>query len=209
MTNFAFSRIVFISLIALLMSSEPGNSKSDIEANEFMNTLSQHIVNIVTDDKLSKAERNEKYYKLFVSSLDILNISKFILSRYWDIATPEQQQEFINLLEKITVMIWANRFQMNYTNESLEILSISNEDDREWLVDSQITNKNNDKINLQWKLRESDDNSFLIFDVLINSISMIITQRLDYNAIMRANNGNIDKLIEIMRTKLSQLQASH
>ena len=61
-------------------------------------------------------------------------MGRFVLSRYWRIATPEQQKEFLLLFEEINVLTWARRFQ-EYNGESLDTLGASKEDERNWTVE--------------------------------------------------------------------------
>jgi phospholipid transport system substrate-binding protein len=200
-------RATFALLIALTLGTTPGHAQTDDAAKKFVGTLAQRAITTVADRQISQIERDERFRKLFVSAFDIPEIGRFVLSRYWRAATPDQQQEFLSLFEDITVLTWAKRFQ-DYNGESLETVNASKDGDQNWMVDSHILRNQGPQVPVQWRLRENDDGSFRVVDIIVEGVSMAITHRSDYASAMQSNGGRIDGLLSIMRTKLDQLKAA-
>lgn len=202
-----FLRTTFAFLVALTLNVTPGNAQTDDGAQKFIGELAQRAITTVADRQLPQVERDERFRKLFVSSFDIPEIGRFVLSRYWRVATPDQQHEFLSLFEDINVLTWAKRFQ-DYNGESLETDGGRKDGDRGWVVDSHILRAQGPQIPVQWRLKQSDDGSFRVVDIVVEGVSMAITYRSDYAAAMQANGSKVDGLLSIMRTKLDQLKAA-
>lgn len=192
--------------LATAMSSAVQAQSAD-DAQRFIEALAQRAITTVANKQLTQNERNELFRRLFISSFDIPEIGRFVLSRYWRSATADQQQEFLTLFEEITVLTWTKRFQ-DYNGEKLEPLGSTKDGDRGWLVDSRILRSEGPPILVQWRLKTADDGNFRVIDINVEGVSMAITHRSDYGAAMQANGGRLDGLLATMRTKLDQLRAA-
>ena len=181
-------------------------AESGDDARDFINSLAEKAITNVADAQISEVERAERFRKLFSESFSIPDISRFVLSRYWKVATPEQQQEFVHLFEDVTVLTWARRFR-DYKGEKLEVLSAAKEGEHGWTVDSKIQKQQPPAVPVRWKLRETP-NGLRIIDIAVQGVSLAITHRDDFNAQMQANEGNFDTLLSNLRTKIDQLKAA-
>jgi phospholipid transport system substrate-binding protein len=202
-----FLRAVFGFLFAFTVNASQGHAQSEDDAKKFIGTLADRAITTVADRQIPQIERDERFRKLFVSSFDIPEIGRFVLSRYWRTTSPDQQQEFLSLFEDITVLTWAKRFQ-DYNGESLETVGASKDGDHGWIVDSHILRNQGPMIPVQWRVRARDDGSLRVVDIIVEGVSMAITLRSDYASAMQANGARIDGLLSTMRTKLDQLKAS-
>jgi phospholipid transport system substrate-binding protein len=203
----SFLKISLALGITLGMIPRLALAQSGDDAQKFVSGLAQQAITTVANRQLSQPERDDRFRKLFVSSFDIPEIGKFVLSRFWRTTSPEQQQEFISLFEDITVLTWSKRFQ-DYNGESLEPLGVAKDGDKGWLVDSRILRNQGPPIPVQWRIKEADAGSFRVVDIVVEGVSMAITLRSDYAAALQGNGGRIDGLLAIMRTKIDQLRAA-
>jgi phospholipid transport system substrate-binding protein len=194
---------VSVALVGLAMPAD-GRAASVQDAQALIQTLAGNAITAVADKQLSDGEREERFRRLFVSSFDIPGISRFVLARYWRSATPAQQQEFLKLFEDINVVTWARRFK-EYDGENLET-TMAAADDTGWTVDSRIARRQGPPIPVQWRVRQIEDGSLRVVDIVVEDASMAITMRSDYSAAMQANGGQFDSLLATLRTKTAQLK---
>ncbi len=91
-----------LPLVAVL----PGllHAEGPDEAQRFVGALAHRAISTVADPQLSRSERDERFRNLFVTAVDLPEIGRFVLSRYWRNATADEQQEFLRLFEDITVL---------------------------------------------------------------------------------------------------------
>ncbi|HLN23655.1 MAG TPA: ABC transporter substrate-binding protein [Patescibacteria group bacterium] len=181
-------------------------AESGDEARQYVESLAQRAISTVADKQISEKERDERFRNLFVSSFDIPEIGRFVLARYWRIASPDQQQEFVRLFEEMTVLTWAKRFR-DYSGEHLEALDSNRDGDHGWMIDSRIVRNQGPPIPVQWRLREGPE-GLRVVDLIVEGVSLAITHRSDYGAAMQGNGGKIDALLSTMRTKIDQLKAA-
>jgi phospholipid transport system substrate-binding protein len=197
---------VAASLVIAVLGG-PIRAETADDAQKFIQGLAQRAITTVADKQLTATERNDRFRTLFVSAFDIPEIGRFVLSRYWRTATPEQQKDFLGLFAEINVLTWAKRFQ-EYNGESLDTLGASNDSERNWSVDSRILRPQGPPIPVQWHLRQGEDGAFRVVDIVVEGVSMAITLRSDYTATVQSNSGKVDSLLSAMRTKLDQLRAA-
>jgi len=177
------------------------------DPSAFIQKLADTAITTVADKQLAETERDERFRKLFVNSFDLPAIGKFVLARYWKTATPDQQTEFLKLFEDQVVLTWAKRFK-DYSGEKLLIAASNKEDDHSWVVDSQILREKGPGIPVQWRLHDMPDGSLRITDIIVEGVSMAITQRQDFSSTLQGIGGKIDALLSAMRTKVDQLKAA-
>ena len=74
-------------------------------------------------------------------------------------------------------------------------------------VESQLADPKNPKtnVNIVWRLIPKG-NTFKIVDVVIAGISMAITQRNEYSAVIKRNNGSFDSLLAAMKIQIKKLR---
>ena len=62
-------------------------------------------------------ERVARFRQLFSEDFDVPGIARFVLGRYWRVATPQQQQEFVKLFTNYIALAYSDRLA-EYSGES-------------------------------------------------------------------------------------------
>ena len=198
--------VLLLASSALLSSPAGAADKTPEDARNFISNLAQQAITTVAQRELSDSERNDRFRRLFVASFDLPQVSQFVLGRYWRSATPEQQQDFIKLFQEVQVLNWAQRFK-DYKGENLQVVA-SSKDDKGFTVDSQLNHPPAQPLPVQWKVHQGDDGQLKVTDIVVEGVSMAITQRSDYNSMLQGNGGKIDALLTALRTKVDQMRAA-
>src|SRR5690348_12448271 len=55
------------------------------------------------------SERVASFRELFHNDFDVPGIGRFVLGRYWHVATPQEQQEFLGLFQEYIVRAYSAR----------------------------------------------------------------------------------------------------
>ncbi len=58
---------------------------------------------------------------------------------------------------------------------------------------------------MSWRLRRYADD-FKIIDVIVEGVSMLITQRDEFSSVIRKSGGELDGLITLLQDKVKALQ---
>lgn len=174
------------------------------EAKTFIANLAQQAISSVAAKQISDKERNDRFRSLFVSAFDLPEISRFVLARYWRSATAEQQQDFIKLFEELQVLNWAQRFK-DYKGEALQVTGSTGDGDQSFSVDTAMQRPSGQSLPVTWKVHQGANGQLQVTDIIVEGVSMCITQRSDYNSLLQSNGGKFDALLAALRSKISQL----
>ena len=199
--------VLLVASSTLLASPAGAADKSPDDAKAFIQTLAQQAISTVAQRDLADSERNDRFRRLFVASFDLPQISQFVLARYWRTATPEQQQDFMKLFQEMQVLNWAQRFK-DYKGENLQATNAGKDGDKGFVVDSQLNHPPAQPMPVQWKVHQADDGQLKVTDIVVEGVSMAITQRSDYNSMLQGNGGKLDALLTALRTKVDQMRAA-
>jgi phospholipid transport system substrate-binding protein len=197
-----------LGLVLCLAVPAPSVAQTTPDAAQtFIQSLASQAISTVAERQISDGERNERFRRLFVASFDLPEISRFVLARYWRTATPEQQAEFIKLFEEMQVLNWTQRFK-DYKGENLEVTGSAKDSDRTYSVESVLNHPPAAPMPVQWHVRAGDDGKLRVTDIVVEGVSMAITQRSDYNSLLQGNGGKLDQLFSALRTKIDQMRAA-
>jgi phospholipid transport system substrate-binding protein len=186
----------------------PAHAEADPEqAKALVQNLSRDAVKIMTSKGLNDTQRIDQFRTLFIGSVDLPAVSKFILGRHWKTASPQQQQDFMHLFEEMLVYTWANRFKDASDNITVAINGVKPDGEDGAIVDSSILRAGQEPIPVLWRLRQSDG-GLKIIDLLIEGTSMIVTYREEYASVINQSGGKIDGLLDVLRQKTVALAAA-
>lgn len=201
-----FVGLGFVPAHAAAPVAAPTQTATDPSAaspqGKFVQSLGDKAVSILADKKLSADARNEQFRAMLRDSFDLPTIARFVLGRNaWQTATPAQQQEYMNLFEALVVKTYSDRFAL-YTGEGFKVRNAVPEGDKDTIVNSEITHPDGSPATtVSWRIRQKGD-KFGILDVVVEGVSMSVTQRQDYAAVIQRNGGDIEGLLSLMRDRL-------
>jgi phospholipid transport system substrate-binding protein len=164
----------------------------------FISKVGQEAINSLTGRQLSDEEREDRFRKILNRSFKVDLIARFTLGRYWRLATEQQKKEYARLFEDFIVQAYAARFK-DYSGENFSVGRVRDINDRDKLVQSTLTLKDGRQIPVHWRVRS--DGSYMIVDVLVEGVSMAITQRDEFAAIINQSGGKVEGLLTALRQK--------
>lgn len=173
---------------------------------KFVQNLGSHAISIIANKKMSPEQRNGEFSKIMNDSFDLKTIGRFVIGRTWNSATPAQQQEYMDLFKALIIKTYGNRLTL-YTGEGFEVIGARAESEMDTTVNSQITHPDGSKPTLiDWRIRTKDGKMGVI-DVVVEGVSLSVTQRQEYTSIIQNNGGQIDALLKEMRNELNAAEA--
>lgn len=170
---------------------------------KFINNLGKNAITIMADKTISAQMRSEKFREILRQSFDLPTIGRFVIGRSWNSASPAQQQDYMNLFEKLVVKTYGDRMSL-YTGEGFEVVGVRPETERDTVVLSHITHPDGSApTEVDWRVRQRDG-ALGIIDVVVEGVSLSVTQRQEYSAVIQRNDGKIDALLDLMRQQIDQ-----
>jgi len=187
----------FFSLIATAsLAAPPPVNPADAVA--FMNQLWDRAV-ILLSNKTDAAIRMARFRELFRADFDCPGIAQFVLGRYWRNASSEEQQEFVKLFEDYIVFVYTARLS-NFGGETMKVRGSRSDGDGVIVSTDMISSGRTTPLRIDWRL-VSDNGSYKISDVIVEGVSMAVTQRSEFASVVQRNGGQIRGLLALMREK--------
>jgi phospholipid transport system substrate-binding protein len=192
---------MFVAVALLLLAAvtqSPGAAAKEDSA-QFVDALGQKAIARLAGSTLSQRELNDRFRQLLNEDFDVAAIGRMTIGRYWNTATPSQQQEYLNLFEAQLVDIYAERFR-TYAGEKFTVLGQRAESDKDFIVSSQIIRRAGPPVDVEWRVRKSDKGLGII-DIAVEGVSMAMTQRAEYATILDRSGGDFGALIRALRQR--------
>jgi phospholipid transport system substrate-binding protein len=185
-------------LLGLLWAAAPRQAAAQ-DARSFVNTLGQQAIQVLGPG-VPEAQRLARFRELFAQDFYVAGIGQFVLGRYWRVATPQEQQEFLSLFQEYIVRAYSTRLAQ-YAGEPFRVLG-ARSNGGETIVSSEIVRRGGAPVQVDWYLVDASGR-FLITDVYVGGISMKVTQRDEFAAVIQRSGGRVAGLLAELRQKLS------
>jgi phospholipid transport system substrate-binding protein len=190
-------------LVAAFILAAPVGAVADVNpaASAYIREFGAEALKELTDPATPQTEREVRFRQLFVDHFDLAALSKFALGRYWRSATASQRIEFKKILEDFIVHSYSARFG-EYHGVGFNVVGSANEPDDAVIVHSRVRTSKTEEVLIDWHLRPTGA-TFVIVDIVVEGVSMAVTQRSDFGTIIH-DRGGIDGLIEALRARISE-----
>lgn len=172
----------------------------------FVNRLADTAMQTMVGKGVPDSERAARFRTLFTTEVDLAEIGRRVLGRYWRTATPEQQQDFLRLFEDIVVLTWSTRFKDYGGDLRHTVIGLVDDGERGLTVTSRVERDRQQPITLQWRLKRTEG-GFRVVDLIVEGSSMAVTYQSEYASVIRANGDRIDGLLSALRNKVADLQS--
>lgn len=177
-------------------------SASEAEARKFMSDLADQAIQMLGDTSISEEERDKRGYKLLASNFATKTIGRFALGRYWRIATDAEKEEFLCLFEAFIVESYAGRFK-DYEGQTFKVAGAKSVSDKDFMVSSTVSQPNGDPdVPIDWRVRKRD-NGFQIVDIMVEGVSLAVTQQSEFGSVIQRGGGKVSALISDLKKRVS------
>lgn len=171
-------------------------------AKEMVERLGGSAVAILADPDVKPEQRKQQFADLFTSGFDLPLVARIVLGRYWRTATPEQQAEFTDLFEDYVINTYAARLN-SYAGQTLRITGTQAISDKETMVSSVIDQPKGEPVKVDWRVLDRGGD-LKIVDVLVEGVSMAISQRSEFGSVIAQNGGDVEALLVRLRAQNSK-----
>jgi len=182
------------------------NAALTAQASTFVDKLGKDAVAVMADKRLTKSQRVDKFRTLLHAGFDLPTVARFVLGRYWNTTTPAQQQEYLIQFEEMVVRSYAERFD-SYNGETFKIVSSRPDGDHDAFVITSIIRPDGPPVGVEWRVRQRD-NRLGIIDVVVEGVSMSVTQRQEFSSVIQAKAGNMDAFLQALKEKNASMAAA-
>ena len=106
----------------LLVISPAGISQAGVNSPEaFVKEMASRTMGAIASPDITREERRAIFRDMLDDHFDMATISRFVLGRYWRVASAEQKKRYRTLLDEALINVYTDRFD-DYKGEGFEVL---------------------------------------------------------------------------------------
>lgn len=194
---FCLTAFLFMALAAVPCAQAQG-ADAGTGAQHFVQDMADRAIGFLGSADMAMDQKKASFRKLLEESFDMKTIGRFSLGRYWRVSTPEQRKEYQKLFEKMVINVYSQRFS-DYQGQKVEVRSSRADGSNDTLVTSFIVPAEGPEIQVDWRIRYKDGR-YKVVDVIVEGVSMSVTQRSDFAAVIQRGGGDVQVLITHLKT---------
>jgi len=202
----ALAALIMCAAYPTLAAASPQDATGSVKS-----IIDQSIV-VFKDQNLAGAEREQKLRAIAESHFDFSEMSQSAVGYHWRDFTPEQKSEFVPLFTAFIEDAYLSRiesYSVEKINQQIKSSMIqftrqtNDGSDYAEVFSTVVLQDQKDPIPVNYLMRRDGD-EWKIYDITIDSISVIANYRNQFNRVL--NSGGYDKLVGIIRQKTAGLQ---
>ncbi len=167
------------------------------EAQKFIEKLGDDAISFLSNSNLSSSTKEKEFRRIMNTNFDMKTIGRFALGKNWRQATPAQQREYQKLFNDMVVRVYSHRLD-EYKGQKFKVGKVREAGKKDLLVSSHILPSNGSKVKVDWRVRHKNGR-YKIIDVLIEGVSMSLTQRSDFSSVIQRGGGKVEVLLDHLR----------
>jgi len=205
-SNFFSPWLASILIVALIsFGSLPGTARADEfgdGAMNFIKGVTEDAITMLTVKDITKVERADRFRTLMHKNFALKGIAKFVIGRHWRKASDEVKSEYLKLFEDLMVVIYAERFE-KYSGEKLLVKRVEVRNKKDALVYTTMVKANDGAkpLKVNWRVRQKNG-VYTIIDVMVEGISMIMTQKSEFSSFIKSNGGELNPLLVELKKRI-------
>ena len=171
---------------------------------EVLQGMSDHVLDIIRQDPSvldDKARLRSIAEEVVIPNVDFIALSQSVLGLTWRKATPEQREVFEKEFRALLINSYlASISRADFKGQSIRYLPLRNPPTGDRAeVDAEIEQPNGPLIHAQFRMYRRDDAGWKVYDVVVEGVSLVITQRSSFSSIIR--DKGLDGLIAMLEER--------
>lgn len=192
-------KILFIC--ALFFSSESFAQSMEERVDKFVEDVGNRIVGIA-NQKISEKEKISKIVTIVDENIDPTWIARFVLSKNYRTATEEQREKFSDLYRQFMINTYGPKFK-NYNGRKFTVNEVTQQKGFYLARAEFLPRDSNVPISVDFRIKDRGD-KLVILDFIAEGISLIETQRSEFNSAISQNG--MDKFLTILEERVERLK---
>lgn len=173
-----------LGLLALLMGGRTvAAAVSPDAAQALIHTVGTEVLAVLRNPDLDADQKFTRLVALLDGPIDLDLIGRLILGRHWRTASEAQQEEYLRLFRAFALDNLASKLHV-YDGQDFEIVGAKAVSDRDAVVSTRVISHDRPPLRVDWRIREGRDGNLVAIDVIVEGVSLIITQRSEFSSVI-------------------------
>jgi len=188
-----------LALVALLAGGGARAAVNADAARALIENVGVEVLAVLRNPDLDPQQKFDMLVDLLDGPIDLDLIARLILGRHWRTASEAQQAEYLALFRAFALDNLASKLQV-YDGQDFEVVGSQSVNERDAVVQSLVSGAGQRPLKVDWRIRERDDGDLVAIDVIIEGISLIVTQRSEFSAVIE--RSGMDGLLAELRQRV-------
>jgi phospholipid transport system substrate-binding protein len=168
-----------------------------VQAQTYVDKVASDVLATVRNSKMNNQAKAATLESVFTRVVDIPFVAKFVLGRHVRTATPVQMQRYLKSYEPFLIKNYVSRIT-KYSGQTYKIMGSRMDADGSYVVSMSLLDPNGPSVAMDYRLRY-DANQFKVIDIVVEGVSLLTTQRSEFNAVI--SNKGLDALMDALDAK--------
>lgn len=173
-------------------------------ARSLIQSTGTKLLSVINSSEKDSAKQAQLRQLVF-DSVDVDGVARFVLGRYWRIATPAQQADYMQTFRQL--LVYAVTAQASTFEGASMRVGQAAERDAGIVVDTAVTVPGKPETTVQWVVSDIGGQPKII-DIIAEGTSLRITERNDYAGVISQHGGRIEPLLDAMHHQLARFKAN-
>ena len=175
-----------------------------LEVKTFVEEMGNKIINIAKEKNTSEAKIREKIINEIDIVIDSEWIAKFVLGKNYKNLNDQQKKQFISLYRDFMINTYGPKFK-NYNGKKFTVNEIVKQNNF-YIAKAEFLPKDSDTAILtDFRVRKKDGKLYIL-DFIAEGISLIETQRSEFNATI--DSQGIEPFLKNLEEKVKKLKSN-
>jgi phospholipid transport system substrate-binding protein len=193
--------LAMLGLLGLLALPPAAHPQQAAGAEAFMGELAKETLEVLRTTQVNSSERQARLRTILEKGFDLPYLAQLAVGREWRDMSEADRQRFIEVFT-----VWVLRTQAarlgQYAGQEFAVEGSQRASERDTMVTTRISGGNLDRpVQVDWRVRETDGH-YGIIDVVIEGVSMVVTYRNEFQAIL--GRGGVEALEAELRARAGQ-----
>jgi len=190
-------------LMLLPLSATAGDRETAAAA--MINTMISDLETFLTTDTGDEVARSAEIDRVLATFFDMDSITRFSAGQYWRAASGAQKSEYAALFRDVLRGTIVRNFDQLH-GLAYDAGGTIAKGDKFVIVQGTFTDTSGARapIAVNWRVLTRDGEPPRVFDIEIENLSLLVTQKQENIAVIRKNKGDFLALINAMRDRLEK-----
>lgn len=195
----SFSSNIFSSQA---LAQETAANKVKIEnAGNFVDDIGNKIIK-VAGEKISEEKKKDKIIAIIDKVIDAEWIARFVLGKSYKIVNDTQKQSFTKLYREFMINTYGPKFK-NYNGRKFTVLKVTEQKGFYVAKSEFLPRDSNMPVSVDFRVKERDG-KFVILDFIAEGVSLIETQRSEFNSTI--SEKGMDQFLMDLKARVERLK---
>ena len=196
--------VIGAAAIGLFIQAAHAEPKID-DARDMIEQVGEEFLEVLGPDSQKGDDQLAKLISLLQEAINLDTTGKLILARNWRSASDEQREAYLDLFRPYALDTLASKIRASSAEIPLESFKVVRGEPvgkRDVLVSTDLFWPGYPPYRLDWRLRSHDDGKLQAIDVMVEGVSMVVTQRAEFASVIERRG--FDGLLDQMRSQVER-----